>query len=354
MARHAKPPDERLEQLLDEAEDALSDGESEGALDAAEAALELSPRCVDALHYRAAALAALARTDEAHEAYRAALKAAPDDLEVLRSAVDLLVVDLGEEHDALEDALDLCERALRLARKTGEPALLADFLLLSGMALGKLGESRRALPPLEEAARLRPDDPETALELGIALFTLVRLDEARKAFESVLAREPAQAWAHHYLGLIAERRGEPEAARKHLRKARSLSPEDFPAPVELTHEEFDRAVHDALAQLPERVRRYLTNVSISVEDIPADEDLTGDPPLAPDLLGLFSGPAYTDRTTGDPWSHFPSAIVLYQKNLQRACRSRDELIEQIGVTLVHEVGHFLGLSEEELYDRGLD
>jgi predicted Zn-dependent protease with MMP-like domain len=173
-------------------------------------------------------------------------------------------------------------------------------------------------------------------------------------FEAVLEKEPRDAWAHHYLGLIAERRGEAEAARKRFRKARSLSPEEFPAPVELSPAEFDRAVREALQELPERVRRYLTNVSISVEDLPADEDLAGDPPLAPDLLGLFSGPAYTERKTDDPWSHFPSAIVLYQKNLQRACRTKDELIEQIGVTLVHEVGHFLGLSEEELYDRGLD
>ena len=56
----------------------------------------------------------------------------------------------------------------------------------------------------------------------------------------------------------------------------------------------------------------------------------------------------------DPWSHFPSSIVLYQKNLERYARGRAELIEQIGITLVHEVGHFLGLDEEELWERGLD
>jgi predicted Zn-dependent protease with MMP-like domain len=46
--------------------------------------------------------------------------------------------------------------------------------------------------------------------------------------------------------------------------------------------------------------------------------------------------------------------VLYQRNLERFARSRPELIEQIGVTLIHEVGHFLGLDEEELYARGLE
>jgi predicted Zn-dependent protease with MMP-like domain len=56
----------------------------------------------------------------------------------------------------------------------------------------------------------------------------------------------------------------------------------------------------------------------------------------------------------DPWSHFPSSIVLYQKNLERFARSRKELVEQIGITLIHEVGHFLGLDEDELWERGLE
>ena len=50
----------------------------------------------------------------------------------------------------------------------------------------------------------------------------------------------------------------------------------------------------------------------------------------------------------DPWTHLPSSIVLFQRNLERFARSRAELIEEIGVTLVHEVGHFLGLDEDEL------
>jgi predicted Zn-dependent protease with MMP-like domain len=56
----------------------------------------------------------------------------------------------------------------------------------------------------------------------------------------------------------------------------------------------------------------------------------------------------------DPWSHFPSSIVLYQRNLERAARDRRELVEEIRATLLHEVGHFLGLDEEELWQRGLD
>jgi predicted Zn-dependent protease with MMP-like domain len=69
---------------------------------------------------------------------------------------------------------------------------------------------------------------------------------------------------------------------------------------------------------------------------------------------MFRGSAIGQQGSMDPWSHFPSSIVLYQRNLERAARSREELVQEIGVTLVHEVGHFLGLDEDQLWERGLD
>jgi predicted Zn-dependent protease with MMP-like domain/Flp pilus assembly protein TadD len=355
MSRREEHHDVKLETLLDQADLAFELEQPDRALALADEALLLSPGSIDALHYRAAAMVALERTEDAHEAYRMALKAAPDDLEILRGAIDLLVVDLGDDHEALEDALKLSQHGAKLARKAQDDDLLADLLLLSGMALDKLGESRRALEVLDEASELSPKSIDIALERAIALFSLVRVAEAKKAFERVLSLDRNEAWAHHYLGLIAERAGDADPARRHFKEARRRNPEDFPPPVEVSGEAFDKAVKDALERLPARVREYLTNVSISVEELPSDEDLTAsDPPLAPDIVGLFVGPALTERVTDDPWSHFPSAIVLFQKNLERTCRSREELIEQIGITLIHEVGHFLGLSEEDLYERGLD
>jgi len=79
-----------------------------------------------------------------------------------------------------------------------------------------------------------------------------------------------------------------------------------------------------------------------------------DPPLSPSILGVFRGAPLGDKASPDPWSHFPSSIVLYQRNLERCASDRNELIEQIGVTLLHEVGHFLGLDEEALRERGLE
>ncbi len=117
----------------------------------------------------------------------------------------------------------------------------------------------------------------------------------------------------------------------------------------------DQALEEAMESLPQPIRGYLANVAIAVEDLPSDDDLlASDPPLSPSILGIFRGSPLGHKQSMDPWSHFPSSIVLYQRNLERFARDRKELVEQIGITLIHEVGHFLGLDEEQLWERGLE
>jgi predicted Zn-dependent protease with MMP-like domain len=196
---------------------------------------------------------------------------------------------------------------------------------------------------------------DVRLEKGFARYELCRFDEARAALLEAEALDPEEPWTQHYLGLVAERKGEPEDSRRRFARARKLAPDEIPRPIALSAAAFDQAVEDALADMPESVRSYLANVAITVEDLPGEEDLlASDPPLSPAILGLFRGAPYGQKASMDPWSHFPSSIVLYQRNLERFARSRAELIEQIGITLIHEVGHFLGLDEEELYQRGLE
>jgi predicted Zn-dependent protease with MMP-like domain len=103
------------------------------------------------------------------------------------------------------------------------------------------------------------------------------------------------------------------------------------------------------------VKPYLENTTISVEPLPGEEDLTSsDPPLSPCILGVFRGTPIGERSVTSSADHFPAAIVLYQRNLERFARTREELLEQIGITLLHEVGHLVGLDEEDLWERGLE
>ncbi len=347
-----------VDELLEAAATALDEDRPAEALARAEEALAADRRSIPALHYRAAALEELGRTDEARAAYRQALEVGKNDPELWLGAARFLVDGLPEEeqeHVDLEEGLALAGRGTRLAERAGEAELATDLLLVEVRALSSLGRLDEVLERLARAERLAPGDAEVLREKGLALQELCRFEEARAALSAAEATDPDDPWTVHALGLLAERRGDADEARRRFARARKLAPDEFPRPVSLSHAAFEAAVEDALAELPEAVRRYLSNVAITVEDLPADVDLLGaDPPLSPGILGLFRGAPYGQKASMDPWSHFPSSIVLYQRNLERFARSREELIQEIRVTLVHEVGHFLGLDEDELYERGLD
>jgi len=349
---------EEAERLVEEAARAFDRGDPERALASAEAACAAAPTSVAALHYRAAALAELDRTDEAREAYERALEVGPDDLDLVLGAADFHVNRQpgGEpEREWLERGLDLARRGGRRARRAREVELAAELALVEGMALGQLGDARAALERIEAALEGLPGDVDALLERGFALYELCRFDEARRQLLDVVKRSPGEAWAHHTLGLLAERRADAREAARRFERARRLAPGDFPEPVHLSPSAFDAVVEEALASLPDPIRRYLANVAIAVEDLPPDEDLlASDPPLSPSILGVFRGSSLGQKGSMDPWSHFPSSIVLYQRNLERFARDRKDLVEQIGITLIHEVGHFLGLDEEQLWERGLE
>ena len=341
---------------LDEAARALEGGDPESALAAADRAIRADPSLGEALHLRAAALADLGRVDEARLAYEAALARGKDDLDLVADAADFLL-NRGSAEPGQEDllaALELARRGSRMARGA-DRSLEGDLALLEGQALLQLGDARAALARLTEARRALPGDAGVLVDRGLALFELCRFEDAAADLAEALRISPDDAWAHHALGRVEERLGRGARAEAHFARARELAPDDFPGPVSMSPEAFERAVVDALERLPEPIRRYLGNVAIAVEDLPAEEELlASDPPLSPSILGIFRGSPLPHQGSSDPWSHFPSSISLYQRNLENFARDRDELVEEIGITLVHEVGHFLGLDEDDLRERGLD
>jgi predicted Zn-dependent protease with MMP-like domain len=104
---------------------------------------------------------------------------------------------------------------------------------------------------------------------------------------------------------------------------------------------FEALVAQALHGLPRKFREKLTNVAIIVEDSPPKEAESRGL-----LLGLFHGIPRTEKSVFS--STPPDRIFLYQGNIEAACASEAEVRRQIRATLLHEVGHYFGLSEEEL------
>jgi predicted Zn-dependent protease with MMP-like domain len=107
---------------------------------------------------------------------------------------------------------------------------------------------------------------------------------------------------------------------------------------------FEALVAQALDGLPRSFREKLTNVAIIVEDLPPGEGERGGL-----LLGLFHGIPRTEKSVF--FSSPPDQIFLYQRNIEAICSSDAEVRQQIRATLLHEVGHYFGLTEGEL--RGL-
>jgi tetratricopeptide (TPR) repeat protein len=330
-------------------------GDSEKALACAEEAIRLAPRLVRALVARANALSALGRIDDARLAFARTLAVDPDDTEALRGAAELYVRRLGGDRDALETGLEYAVRGLRTAerrpRRKGE---LGRLELTAGMAENDLGRSQRALPHLERAVAALPDDPDAVYERGLALYELCRFEDARKAFERALALARDDPWALHQLGLVAEREGDARRAEALLGKARALDPADFPADLQVEPSAFEAEIAAAVAALPDPERKALTAVPVEVQDLPDASDLLAvEPPLSPSILGLFRGPSDDEPCLA---SDAPPCrtIVFYRRNLLRFARDQRELSEQIRVTLLHELGHLHGESEEELRARGLE
>ncbi|MBK8469612.1 MAG: metallopeptidase family protein [Actinomycetales bacterium] len=111
----------------------------------------------------------------------------------------------------------------------------------------------------------------------------------------------------------------------------------------LTPEQFDAAVEEALELIPEQFQQALNNIAILVEpEPPLDEG---------EVLGLYDGVPLTEWAADDA-TGLPGRIYVFQGPLERMCDSRDDLLEEIAVTVVHEVAHHFGIGDERLHELG--
>ncbi len=114
-------------------------------------------------------------------------------------------------------------------------------------------------------------------------------------------------------------------------------------------EEFEALVQQAVQTVPAPYKAYLENVSVVVEQEPSAEvldDLEMDPD--DDLLGLYTGTAVGEESFFDPAGRLPARIEIYRGPILRLCRSKEEVIREVRDTVVHEIGHHFGLSDEEM------
>lgn len=228
--------------------------------------------------------------------------------------------------------------------------------LLKGDLLVARGDREGAALAYRRSALAAPELGPGWAALGLCLFELLRVDEAQAACNRALRSDPDCAEAWWVRSLLREWKGDADGAERARAHARFLDPEEHSSTQTLDDAEVDRLVTEALMELPTGVRDALAEIVIVVQAMPDEATCRSyDPPASPlELLGCFHGSSLMDRSHHDPWSQLPGEITLYKGNLARMAADREELIEQLRITLLHEIGHFLGLDEEDLERRGLD
>ena len=117
----------------------------------------------------------------------------------------------------------------------------------------------------------------------------------------------------------------------------------------MKRETFVKVVEEALDSLPREFRSHIRNVAVLVEDMPPNQPSPQSGQQRKLRLGLFHGVPTTKKSIFD-LPRGPDHIVLYQKNIEAVCSSEAEVREQIRLTVIHELGHYFGMDEEQLKD----
>ncbi|WP_410562489.1 metallopeptidase family protein [Amycolatopsis sp. cmx-4-61] len=113
-------------------------------------------------------------------------------------------------------------------------------------------------------------------------------------------------------------------------------------PVEMSRDRFEELVSEALDEVPPEFARAMDNVVVLVEEF-NDE--------APDILGLYHGIALTERTSSYG-GVLPDRISIYRQPILAMCEDEDEVVEEVLITVVHELGHHFGIDDARLHELG--
>jgi predicted Zn-dependent protease with MMP-like domain len=231
--------------------------------------------------------------------------------------------------------------------------LCLEFLALGWRERWLEDDPAAALAIAKGAATRFSHDLDTVLELA---DILLEIGDSRDVLEILLAvseQEESNPDLWHEAALAAERDGQVAVRSACYRRVWELEHDTEPAyRLWLPEAKFMAIAEETMARLPPTTRANLGNVVVIVEDYTELWVLDGEPG-DPRSLGLFVGPERSYEKGLDYVAEGPARIYLYRWNIERMCDSEDIVEEQIAITVLHEIGHYLGLGEDELELRGL-
>ena len=113
----------------------------------------------------------------------------------------------------------------------------------------------------------------------------------------------------------------------------------------MSRERFERCVEDALDGIPDDIAALIDNVVILVEDVPPEDE-------PEDLLGLYDGVALTERDSWWAAGSLPDRLFIFRLPILDICDTVDDVVREVRITVLHEIGHYFGLDEDRLDDLG--
>jgi predicted Zn-dependent protease with MMP-like domain len=223
--------------------------------------------------------------------------------------------------------------------------ILADLELC--LANEDVEGARAALAAAEEIAG--PDDPDVGYGRALIAWETDALDEAVAELKRVLELDPEFADAHHTLGLLLGELDDEQGMVHHFLRTRALDAKLDRERSIGTQEEVDRIEQIArktLDGLPDQFATLLRNVPVMLESRPSRALVESG--FDPRAYGLFEGPEH-----GEEHIPAPTRVVLFTSNLLSGFTA-EELDEQVEITVLHEVGHYFHLDEDDMERLGLD
>ena len=239
-----------------------------------------------------------------------------------------------------------------VARLKGITTDLPEVLDLNWRMHYLEGNLDAAMDEAAHAVDLYPDDADLQHALGWCLLELRSAEEAIPHLRRACELQEGHADGWYNLGIALEQLSDGSGVRSAFTRVHQLDSEQLSKPNHLPPEEFERVVSAAIDELPEPVVEAMEHVAVIVEDYPGTWILES-PPYDPRLFGLFTGATFAESRSSSVFTiDEPTRIYLFQRNLERQFGHPLDLQQEIRITLIHEVGHFLGLNEEELAQRG--
>lgn len=223
--------------------------------------------------------------------------------------------------------------------------ILADLELC--LANEDVEGARAALAAAEEIAG--PDDPDVGYGRALIAWETDALDEAVAELKRVLELDPEFADAHHTLGLLLGELDDEQGMVHHFLRTRALDAKLDRERSIGTQEEVDRieqVARKTLDGLPDQFATLLRSVPVMLESRPSRALVESG--FDPRAYGLFEGPEH-----GEEHIPAPTRVVLFTSNLLSGFTA-EELDEQVEITVLHEVGHYFHLDEDDMERLGLD